>query len=71
MADRVDELMNRSSATVQVAESTNQLELVFPDRGVVIEMSEQEFLAVFGQGMRIITGESADVTAPSAGHTDQ
>lgn len=58
--DRADTLINTDRPVVQESTRENHVELVLPSEGVTVEMHHDEFLEVFGDGMRIITGVDAN-----------
>lgn len=53
--DDADSLINTTSPVVQEARQEQHVELVFPSEEVTVELHYDEFLDVFGDGMRIIT----------------
>lgn len=52
-----DALINGDHPVVQEHPRDGHIELVLPREDVTVVMEESVFMSVFGQGMRIITGE--------------
>lgn len=58
--DKADLIANADRPVVQESRKEDHVELVLPKAGTTVEMHEEVFLEVFGEGMRIITGMTAE-----------